>query len=715
MSPAPPYLSDKPGESPARSLPDARELLAIVLERAWIGLAVAVAVFLLVWLDARRQTPYYRSTARLIVEAQVPPLFTFQDALAFNTRNLEYFNTHIQALYSRTMMERAIAESGLANDPRFVPGVEPGPAQAEAALRYVTITPVEKSRLIEITVEHPDPRIAADLANALARAYIQADLDNRMNASMRAVEWLRARAEENRAKLEAGLLELQKYRETTQSVSLEDDQNIVIAKLKALNAAVTEAQTQRIALETQWAQVEQRLRDGAAPTDIVLALDDLTAREAYRQWQDAERRIIALRDRYLPSHPDYQAAERQAASLKRDFEALCAQAVEGLRSRYELAKERENSLRAALQQQEQEAFELDRKLVRYNELKRNVEAEQTVYQALINRMKEASLSGTLPAELIRVAEPARPAVAPFRPDLWRATVRGVALGLGLGVLAIFGVYVADHRFRRAEDIERQLSLPVLSIVPQIDEADPVTRGQIVHRQDTGEVAEAFRTLRTRFQMDPQLRDHKCLIVTSAHAGEGKSLVASNLAISFAQDGQRTLLVGADLRRPALHKFFRLDGQPGLAELLQSTGDWRAFVQSVGIPRLDVCAAGTPPRQPAELLGRRRLKDFLDAARQVYDRIVIDAPPLLGLSDGLILLGHGDLVFLVVRFAFTHSFSARQAASRLQVAGTPCAGVVFNGVSRRSLSGYYYRRYHGYYAATPPAPEAAVGSADDVRK
>jgi len=710
-----PYIAETGSETPVgRGFPDARELLTIVIERAWIGLFVAAAVFLAFWLDARRQVPYYRSRAQLMVEAQVPQLFNFQDALSFSARNLEYFNTHIKALYSRSMMERAIAEGGLANHPRFLPGIPPGPAQADAALRFVTIAPVEKSRLIDITVEHPDPQVAADLANALARAYIQIDLDNRMNASMKAVEWLRARAEENRAKVEAGLLELQKYRESTQSVSLEDDQNIVIAKLKALNSSVTDAETQRIALETQWRQVERRLQAGDDLTQSAMALDDPSVREAHRQWQERERELAALKDRYLPEHPDYQAALRSAATLKQNYETVCARAVESLRNRYELAREKENSLREALRRQEQEAFELDRKLVRYNELKRNVEAEQTVYQALINRMKEASISGTLPSELIRLVEAAQPAAAPFRPNPSRAATRGAALGLALGLLAIFGSYYADHRIRRAEEVERQLGLPVLGSLPSLSESDLAARGTVAHREDSGEAAEAFRTLRTRLTMDAGLRDRKCLVITSAHAGEGKSFVASNLAISFAQDGQRTLLVGADLRRPSLHKVYELGESPGLAELLSSDLDWRAVVRPAGVPGLDLCTAGAPPRHPAELLGRRRMKAFLDGARQVYDRIVVDAPPVLGLSDGLILLGNADGVLLVVRYGFTHSFNARQAVNRLDVGGAPCAGVVFNGVNRRTIANYYYyRRYQGYYTKTGGGERAATTSASAV--
>ncbi len=711
MPPPTPYIADPDhAASVGRGLPDIRELLTIIIERAWIGLFVATAVFLAFWLDARRQIPYYRSNAQLIVEAQVPQLFNFQDAMSFSARNLEYFNTHIKALHSRSMMERAIAEGGLANHPRFLPGIPPGPAQAEAALRFVTIAPVEKSRLIDITVEHPDPQVASDLANALARAYIQIDLDNRMNASMKAVEWLRARAEENRAKVEAGLLELQKYRESTQSVSLEDDQNIVIAKLKSLNSSVTDAETQRIALETQWLQVDRRRQAGADITQIAMALDDSSVREAHRQWQDRERELEALKDRYLPEHPDYQVALRAAATLKQNFETVCARAVESLRSRYELAREKEDSLREALRRQEQEAFELDRKLVRYNELKRNVEAEQTVYQALINRMKEASLSGTLPSELIRLVEPARPAAVPFRPNLSRAATRGAALGLALGLFAIFGAYYTDHRIRRTEEVERQLGLPVLGTLPLVSQSDVAARGTLAHREDSGEVAEAFRTLRTRLMIDAGLRDRKCLVITSAHAGEGKSFVSSNLAISFAQDGQRTLLVGADLRRPSLHKFHGVEESPGLADLLQSDLDWRAVMRPVGIPGLDICTAGTPPRRPAELLGRRRMKAFLDSARQVYDRIIVDAPPVLGLSDGLILLGNADSVLLVVRYGVTHSFNARQAIGRLQVGGAPCAGIVFNGVNRRTVANYYYyRRYRGYYTQTGSGDPSASRS------
>ena len=293
-----PYIAaDRETDEGASKFPDWREGVAILMERAWLGIAVALAVFLLFAFHARRQTPYYRSTATLLVEAQIPKILNYQDILSYNTRNLEYFNSHINALYSRSMMAQAVAGSGLLDRPGFFPDVDSREGKIDAAHGLVTITPVEKSRIINITAEHPDPGIASDLANALARAYIQQDLDMRMEASMQAIDWLRARSEEYRAKLEAGLLQLQEYREQSGSVSLEEDQNIVIEKLKALNAALTQAQTERIQAETIWKSVQEQI-DGKIPLSKISALlDDDGSQAALQKLQEQQREVARLQQR----------------------------------------------------------------------------------------------------------------------------------------------------------------------------------------------------------------------------------------------------------------------------------------------------------------------------------------------------------------------------------------------------------------------------------
>jgi len=678
-------------------LPDIRELLLIIRERFWIGLAVAIVVLLASWFHTIRQTPYYRSRATLVVEAQVPPMLNFQNAVAFNIHNLEYFNTHLQALHSRAIMEQAILAAGLTNNSAFLPDAVTLGQKAHAALRYVSIEPVERSRMIHITVQHPDPAIAVDLANAVATAYRQQDLDNRMQASMEAVDWLRQRADEYRAKVEKGLAALQQYRESTQSVSLEEDQNIVIEKLKDLNSALTQAQTERIKLGSLRNQVAERLAKSEDYIKVATLLDDNSVRDALQRYQNDTSLLDQLAQRYRPEHPDYQAAEEAVVVSRRHFERVFTQAGMALQRRYDLAVDREKQLKKALEEQERQAFDLDRKLVQYDELRRNVEAEQDLYQTVIARMKEASLGGTVPTDLIRIAEEARPASRPAYPNRQRMLVRGGVMGLGAGLGLILILYYTDHRFRRYEDVERSLGVSVLAALPVIPGRNVRERGLVAHQQPTGEVAEAFRTMRAVMEINPSVENAKVLLVTSAHPAEGKSIVALNLAISYAQDNRRTLLIGADLRRPSINAIFTdHQDQDGLSYVLSGRKDWRESLQSSNIPNLDLLLCGTRENRPAELLGNGKLQSILVEMRSLYDRIVIDAPPVLGISDTLILLKQADGVLFVVRYGVTHSMGATHAIKRIRDSGTPCVGAVMNAADLRSLAySYYYRQYGGY--------------------
>ncbi len=692
-----PYIRATDAQENARRLLDWREVVAIVVERAWLGLAVAVLVVLAFWYSAYRQTPYYRSMAMVMVEVQVPAqALGFQDFGAPNLRSIEYFNTHLKALHSRQMMEAALTKSGLDRHPHFLATIQDDTARAEAALRLVTISPIERSRLIEISAIHSDPEIAATLANALARSYIQQDLDNRMNASMQAVDWLRARSDEYRVRLEEGLLALQQYREQTESVSLEEDQNIVIAQLKSLNASLSAVQTDRIAAETAWQSLQDQLEADIPLTEIPQILEHAAVQTAYQRWSDQEREMESLRQRYRPGHPDYQAGLEQLENAKIQLDQASRRARDAIRSRYLDLVRREQNVREALRAQEQAAFDLDRKLVRYNELRRNVDADREVYEAVLARMKEASLAGTIPSEFIRVVEEARPARAPFRPNPQRALVRGGSLGIVLGFMAIFIVYYADHRFKRTEEVERALGVPVLGTLPLIHEKEFEHRGLIAHFKDNGEVAESFRTLRASLVMKSQRRDMQCLMVTSTHSGEGKSLVATNLAISMAQDGRKTLLVGGDLRRPSLHKLFKPEVNKGLVPALEGRQTWQDSTFKSAVPNLSILAAGTIPSRPAELLGQGHLQALLDEARDAYDQIILDAPPILGISDGLILMPYCDAILFVVRYGVTHSVSARYAMQKIEASGTRCIGAVMNGVNLRSMANYYYYRRYGDY-------------------
>lgn len=678
--------------------PDWRELLTIIIERAWIGIIVLLLVSAFTYVRVSRETPYYQSTAVMLVEAQIPRLLNYQDVISLNVRSLEYFNTVINTLHSREIMDLALQSTNMQRHAAFVEGLGPVAERAEAVRRMVKITPISKTRLIHVTAEHPDAAVASDLANAVAQAYIQKDLDSRMQASVQGVEWLREQSEEYRLKLEKGLSDLQTYREQTKSVSLEEDQNIVLAKLKALNEALTAAQTERIDAETRWKAIQAQVDAKAAPDVLAAQMQDTGITDAAGKLNQQRAEVARLRQRYKPGFPELQQAIEYEASLQKTFEKSITTAVSALQSRYEMSKSREANLQEALRAQEKESFELDRKLVRYNELKRNAESDQQIYQTMIAKMKEASISGSMPGEVIQLAELARPSKAPYRPRVAQEITKGAMIGLAGGLFLIFFLYYTDHRFRRNEEVERVLDVPVLASLPQIKGETEQQRGIISHQDPASDTAEAFRTLRATIQIQEPMRSAKVFLVTSSQPGDGKSLVSSNLAASFAMDGKKTLLIGADLRRPVLGRIFeQTPRSPGLKEFLEGKVKWgQSVVSNASVPNLHVLFPGSIPDKPAELLGGAQFSLLIKEARLAYDRIIIDSPPILGISDALVLLPIVDGVLFVVRYAATNSLGAAFALKKIRESKVPCFGAVLNGVDLRSLANhYYYRRYGGY--------------------
>lgn len=712
------YIAGQDGtttETRGGGLPDWRELVTIVIERIWYGIAVAIVVMLFFYWQMSKMVPTYRSTAVLMVEIEQPRILQHQEVVSSNIRSLEYFNTVINILHSRQMMETALQDSGLAEHPGFLSHIDSLAGKAAAALRMVHIQPVDRSRLIRISVEYTDPQLASELANAMAHSYIRQELENRMTISMQAVDWLQERADEFREKLEAGLQALQQYREAAQSVSLEEDQNIVIAKLKSLNTSLSAAQSERISVQSQWEAIARQIEAGVSRSRIAPQLQDAGLSEMQTQLLRHQQQLGILRDRYLEGHPELAAALQQERHLQGLFDEAFDTAAYALQSRYETLRARELNLRQALQDQEQEAFGLARQLVQYNELRRNVDADKEIYEAVIARMKQANVAGSLPSEVIRIAEEARPAGAPFRPNRPRLLFRGGVIAGVAGFGVIFLLYYADHRFRRNEEVERSLGVPVLTSLPVISGKDIRTRGLVSLEHPTGEVAEGFRTLRAILGMSPMGEHAKVMLMTSTQPAEGKSLISINLAISHARNNRRTLLIGADMRRPAFRKIFPdLSLACGLSNVLNGERSWQDAVQSCGVDNLDIIEAGKGDSRPAEMLGGTLFSEVVEEMRDRYDRILIDAPPVLGVSDTLILLKHADAVLFVVRYGLTHSLGAIQAMRRIQASETPCIGVVMNGVDVRSIANYYYYRRYGGYAYHSYA-RAAKPSASEKRE
>ena len=709
---------------------DPRYYLRVLYKRRW----AAITVFLLVAVTATVWTftliPIYEARARVLIDAERLNLVSFQDILEQERSSGAYYQTQYSILRSRSLARKTLASLNLRSEsePSLPDWVElPLPDETVAEARRVdaflaglVISPVPNSRLVDVKYRSPDPVLAANMANAVTREYINQNREFRFQASEEGTAWLGERLSDQREEVEASERALQRYREQHGVVSVGGQESIVLQKLFDLTTAVTGAKTTRIEREAVYNQLSA-IQSGQGSLDAfppVLANSYIQRLRA--ELVDLLREQAKLSEVLGARHPDMIRVRSAVQDTQAKLAGEIDKVVESVRAEFLAAQAAEESLVEAFDAQKRDALALNQEAIEFAVLQREAESNRQIYDILMQRVKETGITGELRTNKIRVIDPAevpRAAVWPNRPRQLRLAAFW-ALAAALGLVFFFESF--DNRLKLPEHVKSDLGLPLLGWVPAIStkgvQAPAVTAvnsvTKISHRAiraalpllDNGvppNFTEALRSVRTNLLFSFAGEGVRSVLVTSTGPAEGKTIVASNLAIAIAQIGRRVLLIDGDLHRPRLHELFTHEQKPGLSDLIVGNAKASEVVLPSGVRGLWVLPSGARPPDATALLGSQRFKSFLADLADQFDWIIIDSPPVMAVSDAAIMAHVIPEVVFVVGAEMTSRHHARQAIEKLETVGAHVLGAVLNRVdlARNAYyySDYYRRQYGDYYA------------------
>jgi succinoglycan biosynthesis transport protein ExoP len=730
-----------------QEVPDLVEYWRAIQKRRATILTTAFIVFAIGLFATLKQKPVYKARALIEIQKENPDVPTLHELFQVENISDTYLETQYRILKSENLARRVIAQLGLEQIPEFGwPAVNSVPSQpqvvsvpqagagnsqraretnSEVLKKFqerLDVEPLKRSRLVEITFESHDAKLAAQVVNALASAYIEQNLDARWEASQRASEWLSQQLLDMKAHLEKSEDELQKYARVNGLLFLETDkgttENIVAQRLRQLQEELTKAQAERYSRESLYRLVQEG--DFASLPGV---FDDKLMQDLTEKLAELERERSRLITNFNSEYPRVKEIQSQIDESESVLARERERAAARITKEYRAAADREGMLQRAFEEQQRQANLVAEKSVQYQILKREADTNKQLYVGLLEKLKETGVSTSLKATNIRVVDPAYPPKKPDRPRIALNLSLALILGLGLGIGAAFLQEHLDNTFKTAEEVERFLRVPALASVPAVDsngrhgvhglvqrarllaDTDKDRANLIPHwnriegnGQNIG-LTEAFHGLRTSVLLSTAKHPPKSLLVTSAQGGEGKTTVAANLAVSLAQLGERVLLIDADLRRPSLHNFFGDKGSTGLVNFLTGDADWRTLIFHGAPAGLDLLFCGPVPPNPADLLSSEYMPALIREASKEYKFVVVDSPPLLNLADSRILSTLVDGVILVVGGGVTPRDMVHRAFLSALDAGSHVLGATINFADTRV--GYYSSYYQQEEHREPP--------------
>ena len=676
-------------------------------------------------------------------------------------------STQVKILESESLLTKVVEKLKLHERPEFAyragrlsawqkalglppaPEVPPLERAIEIASQNFHVEPSRKTRIVEIFSDWPDPRLAADFANTLAETFIENNLEARWKSAQRSGEWLTRQLGELRVKLEKSEERLQSYARFSGLLFTSEKNSVAEEKLRQLQAELSKAQADRILTQSSF-----ELARGTEPDALPDILDNGPLRGYQVRLTDLRRELAQLNSIFTPAHYKFRGVRAQIEEIEKAIETEHSNVLDRIRNEYETVRRREKLLENDYATQAQLVSEQGSKGIQYTIYKREVETNRQLYDNLLQRVKEAGVAAAMRASNIRVVDPAKPPRRAHKPDHAVNSALGLLGGIFLGVAFVFISDRADRTLRQPGDSTNYLRVPELGIIPaglaysvqrskggrklaagkrrksQPSSSILIEPGAKGTNDGSGEtveltawqqkptlVAESFRAALTSILFTGQNGAHpRLLVITSPSPGEGKTTVVTNLAICLAEINRKVLLIDADMRKPRVHKVFGVPNQWGLSDLLRGAGSLdqgvslEDFAVKTQVPGLHVLPSGTPTHSIPNLLHSPRTSELLRRAREEFDSVLIDTPPMMQISDARVLGQMADAVILVLRAGRTTRGTAKAAADRFFEDGTHLLGTILNSWDPKTNGyGYYdsYRYYDYYYSNREERQEKAT--------
>lgn len=725
---------------------DLASYLRIIINHRWTILAIFFAIVASVAIFTFTATPVYKGTVRLIIEKENPKVLSFQEVMSVDSSGSDYYQTQYKIIESRGVARNVISRLQLDKNEEFVPGMQKGiisgvmisigdffsyvgsffntedprkikdkkkreddSAIVNRFISRINVTPIRNSRLVDVSFEATNPVLAAQIANTLAKAYIDKNLETRLTATQDAIVFLNNEIERGKKKVDQAEQALLRYKEQHGIITdfSTDVENITAQKLATLNTQVVEAEMKRAEAQTRYERAARLEKNPEMAGSVSEVLNNDLVRQIKAMEVTNQKRLSELSNKYGKNHPQIIALQNEQSALQSRKYAEIKRIINSLQNEYAVAAAKEHSLKSALSRQKGESLNLNEKAIQYSVLKRESQSTKEMYDLLFKRLKETSLTEDIRTGNIRIIDPAEIPASPVKPKKTQNIILAVILGLVLSIGTAFFLERIDNTIKIPEDIKQHLNVSYLGPIPDFSDLPDATdnrkkgdanyKGSLITLSNPKSTAsEAYRGIRTNILFSSADIAPQVLLISSSAPSEGKTITAANLAVVMAQMGNKVLLIDCDMRKPKLNKVFETSRDKGLSNILVGGCEIAEAIIPTKIPNLDIISSGPMPPNPSEIIGSQKMAAVINELRQQYERIIIDSPPLTAVTDTLILTKYVDGAIIVIRCGETHVEIIKNGINQLQSVKAHIFGSILNCVKMGRDSRFYYQYNYYYY-------------------